>query len=467
MNGMRRRIGHVHFVGIGGVGMSGLAELLHAQGYRVSGTDLRDGPVCQRLRDRGIEVAIGHDAEHLGDADALVYSSAVRPSNPEIREAERRHIPVIPRAEMLGEVMRLKDGIAVSGTHGKTTTTSLVAFVLDHAGLDPTAVIGGRVRTPGATGSRLGGGDWLVAEADESDGSFLRLSPVIAVVTNVEPEHLDHYGDFEAVQQAFVEFANRVPFWGAVVLCIDHPGVQAIRPRIQRRAVTYGFSTQAEWCARDLAPLAPGSRFEVVHGGRSLGHVELPLPGRHNVANALATLAVADELGVGFDDAAAALARFPGVERRFELLGEAGGVRVVDDYGHHPTEIRATLAAARGVHGGRVVAVFQPHRYSRTRDLFDDFATAFNEADQVVVTEVYAAGEEKIPGAEGGPLAEAIRAHGHRDVRFVADLAAVPEALAGGLEAGDLVVTLGAGNVRQAGEALLARLSGAAVETDS
>jgi UDP-N-acetylmuramate--alanine ligase len=460
---MRQRIGHVHFVGIGGVGMSGLAELLHVQGYRITGSDLRDSAICARLRERGIDVAIGHDAGHVGEADALVYSSAVRPTNPELQEATRRGIPVIPRAEMLGEMMRLKDGIAVAGTHGKTTTTSLVAHLLDAAGLDPTAVVGGRVRATGAaTGARLGRGDWLVAEADESDGSFLRLAPVIAVVTNVEPEHLDHYGNFAAVEDAFVEFANRVPFWGAVVLCIDHPGVQAIRPRITRRAVTYGFSSQAEWCARDLRPSesGSGSRFEVLHQGRALGDVTLPLPGRHNVANSLAALAVADELQVPFDRAASALASFPGVERRFESLGEARGIRVVDDYGHHPTEIRATLAAARAVHPGRVVAVFQPHRYSRTRDLFDDFATAWNDADRVFVTEVYAAGEDKIPGAEGGPLADAIRAHGHRDVRFVADLEELPAALARDLEPGDLVLTLGAGNVWQVGRALLALLAG-------
>ncbi|MGH0038134.1 MAG: UDP-N-acetylmuramate--L-alanine ligase [Myxococcota bacterium] len=458
---MRRRIGHVHFVGIGGVGMSGIALLLHDQGYRITGSDLRDGPVCARLRDRGIAVAIGHEAGHVGDADALVYSSAIPVGNPELREAERRGIPVIPRAEMLGEMMRLKDGIAVAGTHGKTTTTSLVAHLLEAAGLDPTAVIGGRVRSAGAvTGARSGGGDWLVAEADESDGSFLRLSPVVAVVTNVEPEHLDHYGDFAAVQAAFVDFANSVPFWGAVVVCIDHPGVQAIRPRITRRAVTYGFSSQAEWCARNVRPAPPGSVFEVVRGGRLLGEVVLPLPGRHNVANSLAALAVADELEVPFERAAPALADFPGVERRFETLGEARGIRVVDDYGHHPTEIRATLAAARAVHPGRVVAVFQPHRYSRTRDLFDDFATAFNDADRVWVTEVYAAGEAKIPGAEGAPLADAIRAHGHRDVHFVGDLDALPVALVGELEAGDLVLTLGAGNVSQVGRALLALLDG-------
>jgi len=460
MSGMRRRIQQIHFVGIGGVGMSGLAELLHDQGYRITGSDLRDGPTCERLRRRGIAVAIGHAAAQVGEADALVYSSAVRATNPELREAARRGIPVIPRAEMLAEVMRLKDGIAVAGTHGKTTTTSLVAHVLDAAGLDPTAVVGGRIRErDAATGARLGRGSWVVAEADESDGSFLRLSPVIAVVTNVEPEHLDHYRSFEAVQDAFVEFANRVPFWGAVVLCLDHPGVQAIRPRITRRAVTYGFSSQAEWRALDVRSRPPGSHFTVVHDGRNLGEVSLPIPGQHNVANSLAALAVARELDVDFAVAARALGTFPGVERRFETLGEVGGVRVVDDYGHHPTEIRATLSAARSVHSGRVVTVFQPHRYTRTRDLFDDFATAFNDADRVIVTEVYAAGEDKIPGAEGAALADAIRAHGHRDVRFVADLSEVPEVLAAQVEAGDLVLTLGAGNVYQVGRALLERLA--------
>ncbi len=458
---MFRRIRKIHFVGIGGIGMCGLAELLHNQGYRVTGSDLREGATVARLRALGVPVAIGHDSRQVGDADVLVYSSAVRRENPELGEAERRKIPVIPRAEMLAELMRLKDGIAVAGTHGKTTTTSLIAHVLDAAGLDPTAVIGGRVLAPGAdpTGARLGRGDLLVAEADESDGSFLRLAPVIAVVTNIDPEHLDHYGSFEAVQDAFVTFANRVPFWGLGVLCLDHPGVQAVLPRMTRRTTTYGFASQADLVACDAAPDGTGMRFAVRQRSQGpLGEVRLRLPGRHNVQNALATLAVALELDVPFARAAEALAHFVGIERRFETKGTARGVRLVDDYGHHPAEVRATLAAARALHPGRIVVVFQPHRYTRTRDLFDDFTTCFNDADALVVTEIYPAGEDKLPGVDAASLVEAIRAHGHRDVRFVPELDAVLAALPRELEAGDLVITLGAGSISSLGPRLLRAL---------
>jgi UDP-N-acetylmuramate--alanine ligase len=457
---MERRIQRVHFVGIGGIGMCGLAELLHNQGYRVSGSDLREAPTLARLRALGVDVHVGHDAGHVGAADVVVFSSAVRANNPELVEAERRKIPVIPRAEMLAEVMRLKEGIAVAGSHGKTTVTSLIAHVLDAAGLDPTAVIGGRLLAPGGprSGARLGAGDLLVAEADESDGSFLRLAPVVAVVTNVDPEHLDHYGSYAALQDAFASFANRVPFWGLAVLCLDHPGVQAILPRMTRRTTTYGFASQAELVAFDAALDPPGMRFRVRQRDTELGEVRIRLPGRHNVLNALATLAVALELEVPFASAAAALESFSGVERRFEHKGEAAGVRVVDDYGHHPAEIRATLAAARGVHAGRIVVAFQPHRYTRTRDLWDDFTSAFNDADLLIVSEIYAAGESKIPGVEAAPLVEALRAHGHRDAHFVPDLEAVVERLAGELRAGDLVVTLGAGSISGLGERLLARL---------
>jgi UDP-N-acetylmuramate--alanine ligase len=455
---MFRRIQRVHFVGIGGIGMCGIAELLAGQGYRVTGTDLREGPTVTRLRALGVDVRVGHDAGHVGDADVVVYSSAVRPNNPELLEAERRKIPVIPRAEMLAELMRLKDGVAVGGSHGKTTTTSLVAHVLNEAGLDPTAVIGGRVLQSERTGARLGAGSLLVAEADESDGSFLRLAPIIAVVTNIDPEHMDHYGSVEALHDAFVSFANRVPFWGLSVLCLDHPGVQAILPRMTRRTVTYGFSPQADLVASDLEMAATGTAFSVRRRDQDLGRLRVPLAGRHNVENALATIAVALELDVSFEAAAHALATFPGIERRFERKGEASGVAVVDDYGHHPAEIRATLAAARQVHDGRIVVVFQPHRYTRTQHLFDEFATAFHQADLLVLTEIYAAGEEKIPGVESARLAEAIRAHGQRDVRFVADLDAVPEALAADLAPGDLVITLGAGNVSSLGPKLLAAL---------
>ncbi len=461
---MFRRIQHVHFVGVGGIGMCGLAELLHNQGYAVTGSDLREGPTVARLRALGVPVSIGHAAANVGRADVVVYSSAVRPGNAELAEAERRKIPAIPRGEMLAEIMRLKHGIAVAGTHGKTTTTSLVAHVLSLAGLDPTAVIGGRVvaSETDPTGARLGRGEFLVAEADESDGSFLRLAPVIAIITNIDPEHLEHYGSFEALQAAFVTFANSVPFWGLSVLCLDHAGVQAVLPRMTRRTVTYGFSSQADLVATEVEAEGWGMRFQVRQRGEPLGAVRLRLPGRHNVSNALATLAVALELEVPFRVAADALESFLGIERRFQLRGEAWGVRVVDDYGHHPAEIRATLAAARGLHSGRLVVVFQPHRYTRTRDLFDEFATAFNDSDLLLVTEIYAAGEEKLPGVEAGRLAEAVRAHGHRDVRFVRDLDAIPAQLVPELAPGDLVVTLGAGSVTGLGPRLLAALGGRA-----
>jgi UDP-N-acetylmuramate--alanine ligase len=458
---VNRRIKRIHFVGAGGIGMCGLAELLHNQGYRVTGSDLRAGPTVERLRSLGIPVAIGHGADHVGDADVVVFSSAVRASNPELLAAESRKLPVIPRAEMLAEVMRLKDGIAIAGSHGKTTTTSLIAHVLAQAGLDPTAVIGGRILEAGAarTGARLGAGPLLVAEADESDGSFLRLAPVIAVVTNIDPEHLDHYGSYDALQDAFAAFANRIPFWGLAVLCLDHPGVQAILPRMTRRTTTYGFASQADLCATRVRPEGGSVRFSVRQRGTSLGSVRLPLAGRHNVQNALATLAVALELEVPFAQAVAAIESFGGIERRFETKGEAAGVRVVDDYGHHPAEIRATLAAAREVHAGRIVVAFQPHRYTRTRDLWDEFVRAFNDADVLVLTEIYAAGEDKLPGIEAAPLAEAIRAHGHRDVRFAPDLDGALASLLAVAAPGDLVVTLGAGSVSTLGARLLAGLA--------
>ena len=458
---MNRRIKHVHFVGAGGIGMCGLAELLHNQGYRVTGSDLRGGPTVERLRSLGIPVSIGHARDHVGEADVVVFSSAVRANNPELLEAESRKIPVIRRAEMLAEVMRLKEGVAIAGSHGKTTTTSLIAHVLQRAGLDPTAVIGGRILESGAahTGARLGAGSLLVAEADESDGSFLRLAPVIAVVTNIDPEHLDHYGSYEALQDAFTAFANSIPFWGLAVLCLDHPGVQSILPRMTRRTTSYGFVSQADLCATQLRVENGGTRFSVRHRGASLGTVKLPLPGRHNVQNALATLVVALELEVPFATAAAALEDFGGIERRFESKGEIGGVRVIDDYGHHPAEIRATLAAAREVHAGRIVVAFQPHRYTRTRDLWDEFVGAFNDADVLVLTEIYAAGEDKIPGVEAAPLAEAVRAHGHRDVHFAPDLERVLARLLELVAPGDLVVTLGAGSISTLGARLLAGLA--------
>jgi len=457
-----RGIRNIHFVGIGGIGMCGIAELLHHQGYRISGSDLREGISVARLRSLGIPIQVGHTAEQIGAADVVVYSSAVRPGNPELVEASRRKVPVIPRAEMLAEIMRLRDGIGVAGSHGKTTTTSLIAHVLDAAGLDPTAVIGGRVLSIERTGTRMGQSRLLVAEADESDGSFLRLTPVIAVVTNIDPEHLDHYGSLEALHRAFAEFANRIPFWGLAVVCLDHPGVQRLLPQLTRRFTTYGLSPQAELTAHDVTPTASGTRFEVRRDGATLGQVLLPLPGQHNVQNALATLCVARELEVPFAVAAESLAAFPGIERRFEILGEARGVLVIDDYGHHPAEISATLRAARERHAGRLVVVFQPHRYTRTRDLFEDFSTAFHDADLLILTEIYAAGEPKLPEVAANRLAEAIASRGHRDVRFVADLEAIPELLVPELEPGDWVVTLGAGSVAALGPRLLGALQGKA-----
>ena len=459
-NEMFRRTRRVHFVGIGGIGMCGIAELLHVQGVQVSGSDLREGPSVERLRSLGIDVAIGHDEANVGNADVIVYSSAVRANNPELRCAEQRKIPVIPRAEMLAELMRLKQGIAIAGTHGKTTTTSLVAHLLDAAGLDPTAVIGGRVRGSGdPSTTRCGAGAWLVAEADESDGSFLHLAPVIAVVTNIDPEHLDHYGSEAALHAAFSSFANRIPFWGTAIVCLDHPGVQAVLPTLTRRITTYGTSPQADWVANELRPDGYGIRFDVSHDGSRLGEVFVPLVGEHNALNALAAIAVAAELEVPFEQSAEALAGFGGIERRFEIKGTARGVTVVDDYGHHPVEVRATLAAARGVHSGRIVAVFQPHRYTRTRDLFDDFARAFHDADVLVLTEIYAAGEDKLPGIDAQGLASAARSAGHRDVRFIPELEELPDVLASELQSGDLVITLGAGNVSSVAPRLLAALA--------
>ena len=457
---MFRRIKHVHFVGAGGIGMCGLAELLHDQGYRVSGSDLRVGPTVERLRTLGMEISVGHAAANVGTADVVVYSSAVRATNPEILEAERLKIPVIPRAEMLAEVMRLKDGIAVAGSHGKTTTTSFIAHALYTAGLDPTAVIGGRVLGSGGapTGARLGAGELLVAEADESDGSFLRLAPVIAVVTNIDPEHLDHYGSFEALQDAFASFANSVPFWGCSVICLDHPGVQAMIPRLTRRYTTYGFASQADLVASDVEASRRGTRFAVRLRGEAMGTVTIGLPGRHNVLNALAAIGVALELDVPFSETAEALSSFVGIERRFEDKGTVAGIRVVDDYAHHPAEIIATLASARGIHPGRIVAAFQPHRFTRTRDVWNEFIPAFNDADVLLLTEIYSAGEAKIVGVEGGPLAEAIRAHGHRDARFVPDLDGLLDALDEEVRSGDLVLTLGAGSITGLGARLIQRL---------
>jgi len=446
-------------VGIGGIGMSGIAEVLLNLGYRVSGSDLRESPLTLRLASLGVHVAHGHAPENLGDASVVVVSSAVEPDNPEVVEAHRRLVPVIPRAEMLAELMRMKYAVAVAGAHGKTTTTSLVAAVLSEANMDPTVVVGGRLSGLG-TNARLGQGEFLVAEADESDGSFLLLFPTVAVITNIDREHMEHYGTEEALETAFVDFANKVPFYGAVVVCLDDARIQAVLPRIRKRTVTYGFSAQADVSARHLHREAGVGRYEVLVKGEPVGEVALSLPGEHNALNSLAAVAVGVELGIAPEVIVRALSGFSGVDRRSQRIGEARGVLVMDDYAHHPAELQATLRGLREAWDRRLVAIFQPHRYTRTRDLFERFLTAFYGADVLVVTDIYPAGERPLEGISAAGLVEGIRAHGHKEVALVPDLARVPEFLESRLQEGDLVVTLGAGNVWQAGEALLRRLRG-------
>jgi UDP-N-acetylmuramate--alanine ligase len=453
----RGRIRSIHFVGIGGVGMSGIGEVLLDHGFRVSGSDVRENDYTRHLTGKGAEIFIGHHADNIEGADVVVFSSAVPPTNPELKRAREEGIPVIPRAEMLGELMRIKDGIAIAGSHGKTTTTSLVATALRAAGLDPTVVIGGRLNSLGS-GATRGLGDLLVAEADESDGSFLHLIPAIAVITNIDPEHLDHYGTLEKVQSAFVDFANHVPFFGLVVACLDHPNVQAILPRIEKRVSTYGFSAQADYRARNAVINGLTSSFDLEHGGEPLGRFEVHMPGMHNVLNAVATIAVADELQVPLDVVREALKTFSGVQRRFTVLGEAKGVTVVDDYGHHPAEIEATLEAAQRAYGRRVIVAFQPHRYSRTHHLFSELTMAFNRADVVLLTDVYAAGEAPIEGATSDALVESIRRHGHHDVTHVPKRGDLVRAVLDRAQPGDIVITLGAGDITKTGPELLEAL---------
>ena len=454
---MKRRIRGVHFVGIGGIGMSGIAEVLLNLGYRVSGSDLVESDTTLRLQRLGAEVVVGHRSENLRDADVVVISSAVRKDNPEVIAAHERIIPVIPRAEMLAELMRMKYGVAVAGTHGKTTTTSMIATVLAHGGLDPTAVIGGKLNSFGSN-AKLGQGELLVAEADESDGSFLKLSPTIAVVTNIDPEHLDHYRNLEEIQKAFLEFINKVPFYGLAILCLDQENVQALIPQVQKRYVTYGMSSQANFRADELSYHGLTTSFRVFANERELGQISIQMPGLHSVYNALATIATASELDVNFEVVRQALGSFSGVQRRFQIKGEWDGVMVVDDYGHHPTEIKATLSAAKNGWGRRTVVIFQPHRYSRTRDLFKEFLTAFNQADVLFLTGIYPAGEDPIPGVNVQGLYEGIKGHGHKDVTLVLDKSAILDRLLPRLKPGDMVFTLGAGDVWKTGEALIERL---------
>ncbi len=460
---MKRRVHRVHLVGIGGVGMSGLAEILQATGYAVSGSDLHEGEAVRRLRALGVEVSIGHAEANLGAADVVVYSAAISTTNPELRAAEAANVPVIARAEMLAELMRLKFGIAIAGSHGKTTTTSLVGAVLQAGDLDPTIVVGGRVHSLGSN-SRHGAGDVFVAEADESDGSFLKLLPSVVVVTNIDREHLDHYGDLARLRGAFADFANRVPFYGAAILCLDDPGVRALLPDVARRVTSYGLSPQADLAGESVEVVGWETRFRARASGTPLGEFRLRLPGLHNARNALAAIAVGLELDVPAATIREALADFAGVARRFELRGQAGGVQVIDDYAHHPSEIRATLDAARRALGGRLIVAFQPHRYTRTRDLFDEFASAFHEADSVLITAVYAAGEEKIPGVDAEALAEAARRRGHRSVRFVREREDVVPTLLDQLQPGDAVLFMAAGDLGQLAEPLLTRLGGGSAD---
>jgi UDP-N-acetylmuramate--alanine ligase len=453
MYGRTRRI---HFIGVGGAGMCGIAEVLLNLGYEVSGSDLRSSEATRRLIEFGGRIFLGHAPANVEGAQVVVYSTAVRPDNPELEAARAHGIPVIPRADMLAELMRMKYGIAVGGSHGKTTTTSLIAAVLAHGGLDPTVVVGGRLHAIGSN-ARLGYGRFLVAEADESDGSFLRLSPAVTVITNIDREHLDHYADLEEIRQAFVYFANRVPFYGASVMCVDDPQVREILPRVTKRSLLYGTGPEAQVRATAVELAPHGSRFRAHAFGAELGEVELRIPGRHNVLNALAALAVGLEVQVGFAHAAAALAAFGGVGRRFETRGEAAGVRVVDDYGHHPTEIAATLGAARGL-GGRVLVIFQPHRFTRTAALRPEFGGCFADADRVWVLDVYPAGEAPIPGVSGRTVVESAREQGARHVEYAPDGAAAVAAAAREARPGDLVLTLGAGDVWKLGDLALERL---------
>jgi UDP-N-acetylmuramate--alanine ligase len=454
---------HLHFTGIGGIGMSGIAEVLLNLGYRISGSDARLSPITQRLEGMGARIYEGHAPANVAGARALVVSSAVDPQNPEVQEARRLQIPVIPRGELLAELMRLKYGIAVAGSHGKTTTTSMTATILNGAGLDPTVVVGGRVGTMGGSNARVGHSDFLVVESDESDGSFLKLAPIIAVVTNIDREHLDHYPSLDAIRAAFLEFVNKVPFYGAAIVCLDDANVQSILPAIQRRTITYGASAQADVEASEIACGPFSSDFRLRHRASDLGRFHLAVPGRHNVLNATAAAVAAMELEVKPDAIRDALAAFQGVERRFQMRGIEGGVTVIDDYGHHPTEIRATLDAARLGGFRRIHVLFQPHRYTRTFHLMEEFAGAFHQADSLFVMDIYAASEKPIAGVTAESLVERIRQSGHRGVEYVGTIDRGVEALAGVARDGDAVVTLGAGNVWQAGERLLEKLQAAAV----
>ena len=458
---MFRKTQHIHLVGIGGSGMSGIAEVLLTLGYKVSGSDLSQSETTRRLEELGGRIAIGHHEANIGEAQVVVISSAVAATNPEVVAAKSRQIPVIPRAEMLAELMRLKFGVAIAGAHGKTTTTSMVANVLAQGGLDPTMVIGGKVNALGSH-ARLGRGDLLIAEADESDGSFLRLAPTIAAVTNIDREHLDHYGSMERLNDSFLEFVNKVPFYGLAVLCSDDERLRALLPRVVKRYQTYGLNEHPDhvpdFRATDISLRQWGSEFRVFFRGRNLGPFRLAIPGIHNVSNSLVAIAIGMELDIPVDLIRKGLAAFSGVERRFHLRGEKAGIMVVDDYGHHPTEVKATIAAAKQGWDRRVVVLFQPHRYSRSRDLMQEFSHAFDQADALFMTEIYAAGEQPIPGVSGAKLVEAVKAAGHPSATFVERKETLAEQVLPTLKSGDLVITLGAGDIWKAGLGILDRL---------
>jgi UDP-N-acetylmuramate--alanine ligase len=465
MRALPLSIGPLHFVGIGGIGMSGIAEVLHELGYQVQGSDIAENANVARLRKAGIPVAIGHDAKNLGGAQVVVISTAVPKDNPEVLAARRKLIPVVRRAEMLAELMRLKWAVAIGGTHGKTTTTSLVAAVLEGAGFDPTVINGGIINAYGSN-TRLGKGDWMVVEADESDGSFLRLPAVIAIVTNMDPEHLDHWGSKEAMEAGYRQFVSNIPFYGFAVLCIDHPAVQQMIPMLSdHRVVTYGFSPQADVRAERIISSKDGASFEVrisdrISGrARRLGPFKLPMLGNHNVQNALAAITVATEMEIDEQSIKAALANFAGVKRRFTKTGEAGGITVIDDYGHHPVEIAAVLRAARQAGARDVIAVVQPHRYSRLESLFEEFCTCMNDAGTVIVADVYAAGEQPIEGVDKEALVEGLRARGHRQVVALSDPSHLAEMVHAVARHGDYVVCLGAGNITQWAAVLPAQLA--------
>ncbi|GGE13803.1 UDP-N-acetylmuramate--L-alanine ligase [Polymorphobacter glacialis] len=454
-SGFRTDIGVIHFIGIGGIGMSGIAEVMANLGFTVQGSDSAEGYVIAGLREKGIKVFIGQDAANVADAAVVVTSTAIKRDNPEVVAAKAKRIPIVRRAEMLAELMRLKSCVAVAGTHGKTTTTSMVAALLDAGGLDPTVINGGIINTYGSN-ARLGEGEWMVVEADESDGSFLRLGGTIGIVTNIDPEHLDHWGDFEKVRDAFAQFIHHIPFYGAGVLCIDHPEVQALLPKVQdRRIITYGFSATADIRGENVRPVPGGNNFSVIvrtrDGERTIENLTLPMPGRHNVLNALAAVAVAVELGMADDEIRTGFARFGGVKRRFTKVGEVDGITIIDDYGHHPVEIKAVLAAAReGIatsSGARVLAVVQPHRFTRLRDLMPEFQAAFNDADAVYVAPVYAAGESPIPGTDAEALVTGLRNAGHRVAQSVTGPEDLAQQLAADAKPGDMVVCLGAGDI--------------------